>query len=122
VDSRRFDEMARWLARTLPRRTVVEGSTAAGVLSWLGFDESIRGERKRQRKPKAKACLPNGKPCGKGKKGKKLTPCSKCCSGNNITTRSKKKKCACRPDGMTCTTPSQCCAGICFDGLCGAVS
>src|SRR5688500_17894265 len=114
--------MARWLARTLPRRTVVEGSTAAGVLSWLGFDESIRGERKRQRKPKAKACLPNGKPCGKGKKGEKLTPCSKCCSGNNITTRSKKKKCACRPDGMTCTTPSQCCAGICFDRLCGAVS
>ena len=114
--------MARWLARTLPRRTMVEGSAAAGVLTWLGFDESILGARKRTPKPKVKACLPNGKPCGKGKKGKKLTPCSKCCSGYTITTRSKKKKCACRPDGSNCTRNDQCCALVCIDRHCGAMS
>jgi hypothetical protein len=122
VDPRKFDEMARRLAWTLPRRAVVEGSAAAGVLTWLGFDESVFGKRKRKRKPKSKACTANGKPCGKGKKGKKLTPCSKCCSGYNITTRSKKMKCACRPDGHGCSTDSQCCASSCDQGVCGALS
>ncbi|MCD6030171.1 MAG: hypothetical protein K0S78_2345 [Thermomicrobiales bacterium] len=152
MDPRRFDEVARRLARLLSRRSVVGGSLGAWLLAGyaVGDDALARRRQARHRRqrrrrderrnddahaPKeraveqprrrwargvrAEACTRSGKKCGKGKK---LKPCSKCCTGYNITTRSKKKKCACRPDGMTCTTPSQCCAGICFDRLCGAVS
>jgi hypothetical protein len=75
-------------------------------------DQPLRGVQ-------AEGCTRSGKKCGEGKK---LKPCSKCCTGYNITTRSKKKKCACRPDGIRCTQDAQCCAGVCFDRLCGALS
>jgi hypothetical protein len=64
-------------------------------------------------------CTRNGRRCGNGKN---LRPCSRCCSGFNITTRSKKKKCACKPDGNRCRRPSECCAGVCDQGVCGALS
>ena len=111
--------MARRLAQTLPRRTVIEGSAGAWVLAALRRDQSGLAEGKRTRRGRVAACTRNGKTCGRGRK---LTPCAKCCSGFNVTTRSKKKKCACRPDGMDCNTPAQCCAGICSDRICGALS
>jgi hypothetical protein len=64
-------------------------------------------------------CLRNGQRCGKGKN---LRPCSRCCSGFNITTRSRKKKCACKPDGNRCRRSSECCAGVCDQDVCGALS
>ncbi len=131
---------------------MVEGSLGSWMLAMLGFGETAlarpRNDRNRrqrrsdnrrrkyrshrpadqqasphadqsQRGVQAEGCTRSGKKCGKGKK---LKPCSNCCTGYNITTRSKKKKCACRPDGIRCTQDAQCCAGVCFDRLCGALS
>jgi hypothetical protein len=64
----------------------------------------------------SEGCLRNGKRCG----GKKFRPCKKCCSGHARVSRRKKRTCACRPDGMTCEKPSQCCARICEQRVCGA--
>ena len=121
MDPRRFDEMARRMARTLPRRTVIEGSAGAWLWTLLSRDARVVGKRKRKRKRKTdeKACTSNGKKCGRERN---LRSCAKCCSGYAITTRSKKSKCACRPDGERCTRDDQCCALVCFDRQCGATS
>ena len=141
MDPNRFDEVARRLAKMLSRRSMVGGSTGASLVGLIGVAQEALGRRRRRRNQRqrrggnrtrdphtdtrrirAEACTPNGKPCGKAKKGKKVKSCSLCCSGFNITTRSKKKKCACRPDGQRCTEGAHCCAGICDQRVCGALS
>jgi hypothetical protein len=89
------------------------------VLAALRLDPSGFAKGRRSRHVRVEACTRNGKKCGRGRK---LQPCSKCCSGFTITTRSKKKKCACRPDGASCTQNTHCCAEVCFDRHCGATS
>ena len=141
MDPNRFDDVTRRLARMLSRRSLVEGSAGVSLAGLFGVAQETLARRKRARNRRqrrgtdrdrilragardirAEACTPNGKPCGKAKKGKKLKSCSLCCSGFNITTRSKKKKCACRPDGQRCTEDAHCCAGICGQRVCGALS
>lgn len=113
MDPRTFDGMIRQLSRALSRRSLVGGSLGAAVLAAAGLSDDAQAKKK----GKAEACLPPGQRCGTKKKDE---PCRKCCQGYHVVTPSGKKKCACRPDGVDCTNPSQCCTGTCPNGRCGA--
>jgi len=112
MDPRTFDGMIRQFARRLSRRSLVGGSLGAAVLAAVGLTDDTQAK-----KVKADRCLPPGRRCGTKKNDE---PCRKCCQGHHIVTPSGKKKCACRPDGIDCSNASQCCAGACSNGRCGA--
>lgn len=110
VDPRTFDGLIRKLSRTLSRRSLVGGSLGASVLAAVGLADDAQA-----RKVKAEDCLPPGRRCGTKKNDE---PCRKCCQRYHIVNPKGKKKCACRPDGVDCSNPSQCCSGACENGFC----
>jgi hypothetical protein len=114
VDPRTFDGKIRQLSRALSRRSLVGGSIGATLLATAGFADDTRAK-----KIKVEKCLPPGQRCGTKKNDE---PCRKCCHRYFITTPKGTKKCACRPDGIECSNPSQCCTGACQSGRCGATA
>lgn len=69
----------------------------------------------------AERCLPEGQRCGK-KSGASGGPCKKCCSRYDTLAPNGRRRCTCRPDGLTCTNSAQCCNGACIGGVCGLLS
>lgn len=69
----------------------------------------------------AARCLGDGQRCGKGsgKRGKKDTPCTGCCSKHASPRSQGPQRCACKPDKMACANNAQCCGGRCIGGQCG---
>lgn len=125
MDARRFDEIVRRLSAALSRRSAVGGALGTAVLAAFGLDRND-GETRRRRisnresgEIRRQRCTRNGTVCGSAKN---LASCATCCSGFNITTAGKKYKCACKPDGKNCKNNTQCCAGVCDQGVCGALS
>ena len=113
MDPRTFDGMIRQLSRRLSRRSLAGGSLGAAALAALGLADDALARKTVQ----AEDCLPPGRRCGTKKNDE---PCRKCCQRYHIVNDNGKKKCACRPDGVDCSNPSQCCTGACENGLCGA--
>src|SRR3954464_4335759 len=73
----------------------------------------------------AEACIPTGKKCPskkpRGRKAKKLN-CDKCCQGHFTVSSNGRNKCSCQPEGLACTTTTECCTGVCSGGLCITLS
>ena len=113
MDPRTFDGMVRQVSRALSRRSLIGGSLGAAVLAAVGLADDARAKKKAQ----AEDCLPPGQRCGTEKNDE---PCRKCCHRYHIVNRQGTKKCACRPDSIECSNPSQCCTGVCNSGRCGA--
>ncbi len=105
----RFDDLARTLASTTSRRTVLKtlaGSAAGGLLALLGVGEVAADD----------TCKPAGKKCNKH---------AQCCSGNCVN-----DTCAACPSGSKlcngrCIPQSHCCGGgdcaygqTCENGVC----
>jgi hypothetical protein len=109
VDPRTFDGLIRKLSRRLSRRSLVGGSLGASMLTAVGLDAAALAE-----KVKTEKCVPPGRRCGTKKND---PPCRKCCHRYHVVGK-RKKKCACRPAGIECANPSQCCTGICDNGTC----
>ncbi len=109
MDGSRFDLLTRALSRRAGLRGAVAGlAAAAGLVSTAGA------------KPAAESCLTNGQRCGKGS-GKKGKPCAKCCSRHAVTQPNGRKRCACKPAGMSARNAAQCCSGErSAGGFCGA--
>ena len=110
VDPRTFDGMTRQLWSRLSRRSIVRGSLAASLLAAAGLGDAVLAE-----KVETEACVPAGRRCGTKKND---PPCRKCCQRYHIVNAKGTKKCACRPAGAECTSPPQCCSGICQNGTC----
>jgi hypothetical protein len=115
VDPRAFDGLVRQVSRVLSRRSLIGGSLGAGVLAAVGLADDAQARKKAQ----AEDCLHSGQRCGTEKNDE---PCRKCCQRYHIVNRHGTRKCACRPDGIECSNPSQCCTGVCDSGRCGAAS
>jgi hypothetical protein len=73
----------------------------------------------------AEACIPTGKKCPskkpRGRKAKHLG-CDRCCQGHFTVNSTGRNKCACQPEGLTCTSTTECCTGVCSGGLCITLS
>jgi hypothetical protein len=113
LDPDAFDGMIRRFSHALSRRTLVGGAVGAWALAMTGL---ARPERA-QAKPRAEACVPNGRRCGKGRR---FRPCGKCCSRFSVADNRGRRTCACAATGTGCTDSIQCCSGLCETGLCRA--
>lgn len=109
MEDARFDRIARLLGRGVDRRAGF-GAALAGLAAALGRGTGAAAG------PAEEQCLRNGQRCGK-KSGNNGGPCKNCCS-RYWTTGTKRSRCTCKPDGMTCNNSSQCCNGTCTAGLC----
>lgn len=105
VDGRRFDHLARLLVTSAPRRSALAAMLASAIPAAVGPADDAFGAR----------CLRNGQRCGRRSrtKGTSGVPCRSCCTGY-----AKRKRCACRGDGIGCNRPGQCCSGECVQGQC----
>jgi hypothetical protein len=110
VDPRTFDGLSRQVSRSLSRRSLVGGSLGASLLAAVGLGDAALAE-----KIKTEKCVPAGQRCGTKKND---PPCKKCCHRYHIDVSKRKRKCACRPAGIECTNPTQCCTSICENGTC----
>jgi len=106
VDPHTFDEMI----RRLSRRSLVGGSLGVSLLAAVGLSDAALA-----RNAEAEACIPTGQRCGTKEQD---PPCAKCCNRYHIVNANGRKKCACRPAGVGCSNPTQCCTGICQKGTC----
>ena len=111
MDPRTFDGMILRVSRSLSRRSLVGGSLGASLLAAVGLGNVASAEKK----VKTENCVPPGRRCGTKKKD---PACRKCCQRYHIVNNNGTKKCACRPADVACTSPSQCCSGICNNGTC----
>jgi hypothetical protein len=107
VDDIRFDRLARVLARSATSRRGVAARVALTVAAFAGMSAD----------EVAAKCLPNGERCGRRSRTKTHSgiPCRFCCTGC-----AKRKRCACRGDGIGCNRPGQCCSGECVQGSCSS--
>jgi hypothetical protein len=83
------------------------------------------GGRKGRGGAHAEACIPTGKKCPskkpRGRKAKHLG-CDKCCQGHFTVNSNGRNKCACQPEGLACSSTTECCTGVCSGGLCITLS
>jgi hypothetical protein len=126
VDPQKFEGMVRKLSATLSRRSLVGGSVGAAVLAAVGLgDEALA----RKEQVNSEACTPENRLCGcknkKNKKGdrkpkpwQKCRPCSTCCHKYSVEVSKKKRRCACKPHETECGNSTQCCSGVCGNGIC----
>ena len=112
MDPRSFDALIRRCSRVRSRRQLLTGSVVAGLLAVMGIEAEAR-----RRGGAIARCVPGGRLCGK----KRRKSCKKCCHRYFVDT-AKGKKCSCRPDGLDCRNPSQCCSGACTSGFCGTAA
>ena len=118
MDGQRFDQMARWVERTVSRRSALAGmlGLAAAGLTVSGADAAVR----RTCRPLAAGCLRNAQ-C-----------CSGLCDTRRTTPRNRRNRCVC-PDGLVscgttcadlmsdddnCGACGNACAGTCVSGIC----
>ena len=105
MDGTRFDRLARMMASPAPRRTAAAALFASVIPAALGPADDAMAAR----------CLRNGQRCGRRSRTKdeRGIPCRLCCTGY-----AKRKRCACRGDGIACNRPGQCCSGECVQNRC----
>ncbi|HEU0115099.1 MAG TPA: hypothetical protein VFQ80_10505 [Thermomicrobiales bacterium] len=126
MDCDRFDAISRALAQPASRRRTL-GAVVAAALAPAAAAA----------RPEPAKCLAQGKRCslppsddaspGHGKRGDKggkgkhhPRSCAKCCSRYGAAGADGKARCSCKPEGETCDGPSQCCGGLCRNGVCTA--
>jgi hypothetical protein len=126
VDPQKFEGMVRKLSASLSRRSLVGGSVGASVLAAVGLgDEALA----RKEQVNSEACTPENRLCGcknkKNKKGdrkpkpwQKCRPCATCCHNYSVQVSKKKSRCACKPHETECGNSTQCCSGVCGNGIC----
>ncbi len=146
MDANQFDELLARLAQNPSRRDALKGFVG-GALATVGIGVANSAEGKEKGKGKANGgmgggksrgktrdggdqkgggvdaerCLPNGQRCGKDS-GNDGGPCKKCCSRYKTVAPNGRRRCTCRPDGMSCNNSAQCCTGDCIGGACGSLS
>jgi hypothetical protein len=102
----KFDRLTRLLSRSGTRRQGPRAALAIGIalgVAVSGGDVAL-------------ACVPNGRRCGR-KSGAQGRRCAKCCSRFTIA-EGRRRRCSCKPDATPCNNPSQCCSGLCNNGVC----
>jgi hypothetical protein len=102
------DGMIHRLSRLLSRRSLVGGALGAALLA-VGRGGGTQAQIV------VEDCIPAGQRCGTGQKKRQ---CNRCCFGYHVVNAQGKKKCACRPAGIACDAPAQCCTGICEKRVC----
>ena len=123
MDPQKFESLVRQLSASLSRRSLVGGSVGASVLTAVGLGDETLAKKEQV---SSEACTPENRLCGcKNKKGdgkpkpwQKCRPCSTCCHNYSVKVRKKKRRCACKPHETECGNSTQCCSGVCGNGLC----
>jgi hypothetical protein len=126
VDPQKFEGMVRKLSASLSRRSLVGGSIGASVLAAVGLGDEALAKKEQVN---SEACTPENRLCGcknkKNKKGdkkpkpwQKCRPCSTCCHKYSVQVSKKKSRCACKPHETECGNSTQCCSGVCGNGIC----
>lgn len=131
MDNHRIDSIARTVASTASRRTVLRGATVALLAGAAATDEAFAKKKKKSRRKG------NNGSCNKGEhkcKGKCISK-SRCCNDNDCPEgqQCQGKRCVCTDDrkvcGAACIPAGNCCtssdctganAGACVDGACVA--
>jgi hypothetical protein len=133
MDDRHFDRISRIVGSSIDRRTGLRGlgvllaSLLTGRLTVgpMHPDVARAASAHRKRRLRAETCIPTGKPCpakkprGHDKHGKaRKLSCNRCCQ-KHTTVVDGQTQCACQPDGLPCQLITECCSGICTNGVCG---
>ncbi len=107
VEGIRFDLLTRFLACSASRRHGLAALVALTVpaTNRVAAGVSIEG------------CLRNGRRCGRRSRTRNRggIPCRFCCTGY-----ARRKRCACRGEGVACNRPGHCCSGECVQGSCSS--
>ena len=83
------------------------------------------GSHRKRRTATTEHCLAIGEKCPKtvkhGKKTRRHRCTRRCCTRYAVVSSDGTRRCACRPNGATCTpeTARQCCSQLCTGGVCG---
>ncbi len=131
VDPRTFDRIIRRLSGALSRRSLVGGSLGAAVLTAVGLGDNALAKKTDRGQVNTENCIPTGKTCPRrGRRGddrRERRTCEDCCQGTFVIVGRKGgkkkgktvKKCSCIPFGENCKgDASNCCTGVCGDGVC----
>ena len=145
MDGLTFDRLTRVLATVPTRRSLVgllTGLSLGPLVDRAGDHTEVLAHERRAHRRRAttrsrqdrrhqahgEACIPTGKPCrskkprGHDKHGDaRMLSCKRCCQ-KNVATEGGETKCACKPEGLACGGNTQCCLGVCRNGLCNAKS
>jgi hypothetical protein len=107
VEGIRFDHLTRFLAHSASRRHGLAALVTLFVPATSGFATGVAAER----------CLRNGRRCGRRSRTRNRggIPCRFCCTGY-----ARRKRCACRGEGVACNRPGHCCSGECVQGSCSS--
>jgi len=129
MDGEQFDALVRRALGDGSRRGLVRaglGSLVASGLAVLGLRAAhdAEAQKKKKRRLQVEACIPTGKRCPSKKlrghprrrKARSLS-CRHCCQ-KHVTTVAGVTTCACQPDSLPCKISSECCGGICSNGVC----
>lgn len=125
METERFDALAKVVGSTPSRRATLRAGL--GSLVALAGLANAAVATKRRTGVKPEACIPTGKACpapkprgrGANHKKRKVLSCKQCCQRHVETDANGTKRCSCRPAGLACEQPFECCSGVCAGGTCG---
>lgn len=124
----KFDRLTKVIGQPASRRGGIRA--AIGALLALGGGQVLDAEpaTARRRHLRAEACIPTGKPCpskkprGHNKHGKaRILSCNRCCQKHTAVVNGQ-VQCACQPNGQPCEFTTECCLGVCTNGVCIATT
>lgn len=119
MDAKRLDSLAKMIGRMSSRRAALRAAVAS-ALAITTAAGSVSAKKTRGGVG-SEACIQTGKRCPatkpRGTRKKKLS-CDQCCQRHFDIASNGKKTCACQPEGLPCTAPFECCAGICENSVC----
>src|SRR3954471_9761069 len=132
MDERHFDRLSRIVGATVDRRT---GLRAVGMLVTalgLGSPASMailpQDAGARKNKKHKQHCIATGNPCtsastrGNKRHGKKNShSCNRCCQRHSAVV-SGATQCTCQSTYLPCAAASECCSGVCTNGVCESAS
>jgi hypothetical protein len=130
MDERHFDRFSRIVAAAVDRRTGLRalGALVTALSVSLPAAVAILPEDARARKKHKKHCIATGNPCtsastsGNKRHGKKNThSCNRCCQKHS-TIVGGVTQCSCQPTYLPCAAASECCSGVCTNGVCESAS
>jgi hypothetical protein len=132
MDDRHFDRISRIVAATVDRRAGLRALGALAAALSVGLPAAVdilpEGARARKNKKHKKRCIATGNPCssastsGNKRHGKKNThSCNRCCQKHSAVVGGV-TQCSCQDTYLPCATASECCSGVCTDGVCESAS